>query len=106
MIRFCAPLIAALAALTAAPSGAEERTLVIRERTTATLLDGAFSIKVWKIQGYSIDVRINGEKQLLRIGQSVSPDGADCTVRFKKISPETRIARFTTDCPESALRSD
>ena len=74
------------------------RTIVLRERATASLLDGAFTFELLKIRGYSVDVRIHGKRRLLKIGQSFSPAGSACSVTFKKISPETRIARFVTDC--------
>ena len=75
------------------------RTLVVRERNAATLLDGTFTFRVLKLRGYSIDVRLPDGKRVMKMGQSFAPDGADCSVIFKKISPETRIARFLTDCP-------
>lgn len=75
-----------------------ERTLVVRERHSADLLNGAFTFTVLKIRGYSIDVRIDGERRKLKIGRSFQPAGGDCTVLFEEISPETRIARFLTNC--------
>ena len=97
LIRLLAPL-AIVTGSTGVIASDDLRTLVVRERATASLLDGAFSFKLLKIRGYSVDVRINGDRRLLKIGQSFSPDQADCTVVFTKISPETRIARFKTDC--------
>ncbi|MEM7270782.1 MAG: hypothetical protein AAF401_16215 [Pseudomonadota bacterium] len=78
---------------------AAERTLPIRERSEASLLDGAVTLKVVKLKGYYVDIRMNDEKQTLKIGQTVSPPGSDCRITFVKISPETPIARFSTDCP-------
>jgi hypothetical protein len=77
---------------------AGERPLVVREGAAAQFSDGIAPFTVLKIRGYSIDVRMSGERRALKLGQSFSPEGADCTVVFKKISPETRIARFVTDC--------
>jgi hypothetical protein len=74
------------------------RTLVVRERAETSLLDGTFSFRVLKLRGYSIDVRVAGEKRTLKIGESFAPSGGTCSVTFRKISPETRIARFLTDC--------
>ena len=81
------------------PAGEGQRTLVVRERASASLLQGAFTFDVLKLRGYSIDVRIEGERRVLKMGETFSPTGADCQVVFRKISPETRIARFLTDCP-------
>jgi hypothetical protein len=74
------------------------RVLAVRERAEAVLQDGAFNFRVLKIRGYSIDVRIGGERRKLKLGQSFAPDAAGCTLIFTKVSPETRIARFATDC--------
>ena len=79
-------------------SDPQHRTLVVRERNSATLMDGAFAFTVLKIRGYSIDIRIAGERRTLKIGQSFQPAGGDCSVLFEENSPETRIARFLTDC--------
>lgn len=76
----------------------QQRTIVVRERATASLLDGTFTLKVVKIKGYTIDVKVDGKKQALKIGQSVSPPTSDCSVTFVEIATETRIARFTTNC--------
>lgn len=75
-----------------------QRTIVVRERATASFLNDTFTFKVLKIRGYTIDVKISGKKQALKIGQSISPISAECSVTFKDIAIETRIARFTTDC--------
>lgn len=77
---------------------AEQRTIVVRERATASLLNGAFAFKVLKIRGYSIEIKIFGEKRVLKIGQSIAPESAECSVVFKEIATETRLARFSTDC--------
>ncbi|MEM7400183.1 MAG: hypothetical protein AAF354_14845 [Pseudomonadota bacterium] len=87
-----------LIALSAAPSVAEDRTIVLRERAVASVLDGAFTFKLMKIMGYTIRVKIAGENRIVKIGQPLTPDGAACSVVFEEISPETRIARFNTDC--------
>lgn len=83
----------------AAGSTAAERVVILRERTSVELLDGALSLELRKIRGYTIDVRIDGKKRKLKRGETFSPDGGVCSVRFLKVSPETRIARFLTDCP-------
>jgi hypothetical protein len=77
---------------------AEQRTIVVRERATASLLNGTFLFKVLKIRGYSIEVKIFGEKRVLKIGQSIAPKSAECSVVFNEIAIETRIARFSTNC--------
>lgn len=92
-------VLASVSSPMTAMAGNVERTLVVREGRSASLLGGDFSIEVLKIRGYSIVVRIDGERRVLKLGQSVASVGASCSVRFKKISPETRIARFLTDCP-------
>lgn len=74
------------------------RTIVVRERATASFINGTFTFKVLKVNGYTIDLKINGKKQVLKIGQSFSPENADCSVTFEEIATETRIARFATDC--------
>ena len=74
------------------------RVLPVRERATASLQDGALIFKLLKIRGYSIDIRVFGEKRRLNLGQSIMPEDGSCTVVFEEISPETRIARFRTDC--------
>ena len=76
----------------------EQRTIVVRERATASLLNGEFSFKVLKIKGYSIEIKVGGEKRVLKIGQSISPTDANCSVIFEEIATETRIARFITNC--------
>ena len=75
------------------------RTLVLRERVTATLLDGDFAFKLLKIRGYTVDVRIDGERRKLKIGEQFRAGNADCSVVFEEVLPETRIAHFQTDCP-------
>ncbi len=77
----------------------KERTIIVRERNTASVLDGAFSFKLLKMKGYSVDIRVDGTKRTLKFGDAITPPGTDCTVVFHEISPETRIARFLTDCP-------
>lgn len=98
--RLHAACLAAVALFAAAPADAtaETRTVAVRELKTASLLDGAFEFQLVKIRGYSIDVRIAGKKQKLKLGESFEPESGECKVTFRKISPETRIARFETDC--------
>lgn len=92
-------LLIGLASLPATSMSAEGlRVLPVRERAVAEFPDRAFSFKLLKIRGYSVDIRMDGERRKLKIGQSFAPEGAGCTLIFKKISPETRIARFATDC--------
>lgn len=96
--------IAVLGVAIAAPAPAAQpepgqRVLILRERTSLQLLEGAFTLELVKIRGYTIDVRIAGQKQKLKRGESFSPANGGCSVTFQKISPETRIARFLTDCP-------
>ncbi|MEO1494131.1 MAG: hypothetical protein AAFV19_18415 [Pseudomonadota bacterium] len=95
-LALTASLVAPITAL--ANDRQDTRVLVVRERHTASLLDGAFAFKVLKIRGYSIDIRAEGARTVLRLGQSLSPKDASCIVTFEEISPETRIARFVTDC--------
>lgn len=85
----------------AATSASDEgfRTLVVRERTTAALIDDTFSFRVMKLKGYSVDIMLAGKKRKLKLGESFGPADASCIVTFEEISPETRIARFRTDCP-------
>lgn len=75
------------------------RTLVVREKATASLIDDSFSFRVMKLKGYSIDIMLAGGKRKLKLGDSFGPKDGACTVVFEEISPETRIARFQTDCP-------
>ena len=82
-----------------AASADEQRVMILRERKSIGLLDGTFPVQLLKIRGYSIDVRIEGEKRTLKRGESFGPASGACSVTFQKISPETRIARFLTDCP-------
>jgi len=35
---------------------------------------------------------------MLKIGDTLSAQGADCSVTFQEIATETRLARFTADC--------
>lgn len=92
----------ALAALAshpfAAAAGDEWRTVVVREGAEGRLLDGAFAFQVVKLRGYSVDVGVGGERRKLKLGEGFAPEGAGCRVVFEEISPETRIARFRTDC--------
>ena len=83
----------------AAYTDTEQRIVILREQATLQLLDGDFTIQLVKIRGYTVDVRIGGEKRTLKRGQTFGPDNGACSVTFVKISPETRIARFLTDCP-------
>lgn len=92
-------LVAASFGATAIASDDGFRTLVVRERASATLINDSFSFRVMKLKGYSIDIMLAGEKRKLNLGESFGPANASCTVRFEEISPETRIARFQTDCP-------
>lgn len=78
---------------------ADKRTLVVRERTIVSLLGGDFVFKLLRMRGYSIDVSVAGQRRALKFGDAIMPPGADCQVVFEEISPETRIARFVTDCP-------
>ena len=77
----------------------EPRIIVVRERATASLLNGTFTFKVLKLKGYTIEIKVDGEKRSLKIGQSISPASVNCTVTFEEIATETRIARFKTNCP-------
>ncbi len=104
--RFLLPAIVAamfLACLNsqtlAAGSTAAERVVILRERASVDLLDGALTLELKKIRGYTIDVRIDGKNRKLKRGETFSPDSGVCSVTFLKVSPETRIARFLTDCP-------
>lgn len=97
------PLRAALLGLLiAGPTAlcAEEnhRTIIVRERAVASLLDGGYQFKLLKIKGYSVEIKAAGEKLVLQVGQSFSPLDAECQVVFEEIATETRIARFRTDC--------
>ena len=94
-------ILAFAAAMTGAGAFAAEgefRTMVVRERATATLAENALAFRVMKLRGYSIDIMLAGEKRTLKLGEAFGPAGAACTVIFHEISPETRIARFRTDC--------
>ncbi len=87
-------------AVNSAAEAAEDgfRTLVVRERASATLAENTLSFRVMKLRGYSIDIMLAGVKQTLKLGDSFTSADAACTVVFHEISPETRIARFRTDC--------
>jgi len=76
----------------------EPRVFVVRERATASLLGGELTFRVLKIRGYTIDVKAFGKKRMLKIGDTLSAQSADCLVTFQEIAAETRLARFTTDC--------
>ncbi|MDG1210089.1 MAG: hypothetical protein P8Q48_09805 [Paracoccaceae bacterium] len=76
----------------------DQRTLIVRERATASLLDDSFTFRVMKLKGYFVDIMISGERRTLKLGDSFGPAEGACTVTFHEISPETRIARFKTDC--------
>ena len=76
-----------------------ERVLAVREGKTASINDGARNFTLLKIRGYSVDVRVEDVRHKLKIGETVPLGDATCSVRFQKVSPETRIARFRTDCP-------
>ena len=82
-----------------AASADEQRVMILRERASVELLDGALSLELMKIRGYTIDVRIDGQKRKLKRGETFEPRNGVCSVTFQKISPEARIARFLTDCP-------
>ena len=81
-----------------AQADTQERIFVVRERASASLLDGAFEFKVLKLRGYTIEIKAFGEKRSLKIGESFSSKDMECTVTFKEIATETRLARFATDC--------
>lgn len=74
------------------------RTLVVRERATAELMDNSFAFRVMKLRGYSIDIMLRGERRKLNLGDHFGPADGSCMIKFEEISPETRIARFKTDC--------
>jgi hypothetical protein len=97
-VLWAAPVMLAVSAPAFANPDSGQRVVILRERTSLELLDGSFSLELLKIRGYMINIRVNGNKRKLKRGDSVSPQGAKCTVTFQKISPETRIARFLTDC--------
>lgn len=93
-------LAIATAVIVAPPSYAEgeTRVLVVRERAEASLLEGGFTFRLLKIRGYSIDIAVDGARRVLKLGEGFSPAGAACSIVFEEISPETRLARFATDC--------
>lgn len=94
---FFAALLVTFPSLTDAKT--EHRTIVVRERNTAELLNGAFVFKVLKLRGYTIEVKFLGQKQSLKIGETLSSPNGDCNVIFDEIATETQLARFSTDCP-------
>lgn len=85
------------AAVSPAPAS-DERVLIVRERAAALLQDGSFRFELLKIRGYFIDIRVDGERRRLKLGDTFGPHDAGCAVHFDEISPETRIARFKTNC--------
>ncbi len=89
-------LLTTCALASAAEDGA--RTLVVRERATVSLLDDSFAFRVMKLRGYFVDIMLAGEKRSLKLGDSFGPADGGCAVTFHEISPETRIARFQTNC--------
>ena len=97
-------LLCILLALTTAFSPAlvqasgEQKTVIVREGKTIDLGDGAISFRLLKIKGYSIDVRIEGARRKLKLGETLTSNDGHCSITFHEISPETRIARFRTDC--------
>ncbi len=96
---FASGLLAISPFTAAKATGEGFRTLVVREKATASLIDESFSFRVMKLKGYSVDVMLEGGKRTLKLGESFGPADDACTVVFEEISPETRIARFQTDCP-------
>ncbi len=97
---FLTPVVFAclLAGPTVTFADTDERTIVVRERTEASLLDGQFIFKLLRINGYSIDIKVGGESKRLIVGQSFAPETAECSVMFEEIATETRLARFLTNC--------
>ncbi len=98
-----APLLLAIPLLTPihAVSKPDQRVVILRERAAIELHNqhnGALTLELLKIRGYRIDVRIDGKKRTLKRGESFSSVGGECSVTFQKVSPETPIARFLTDC--------
>lgn len=88
-----------VASLSVVRAEAQERTVVIREGHTARFLDEQFALKVLKINGYSIKVKVaESDVRLLKLGEALRPENSDCALVFTEIATETRIARFTTDC--------
>jgi len=49
--------------------------------------------------GTAVRVRWDDDVRTLKLGARVAPAGAQGEVVFEEISPETRIARFATNCP-------
>jgi len=102
MTRFKLLILAVSLILTAPLAAADpnQRTIVLRERASTTLLYGSFSFKLMKMRGYSIDIKIaDAPKRTLKLGQSFTPPKSTCSITFEENSPETRLARFKTDCP-------
>ncbi len=84
------------------PVAADEghRILVVRERATASLINDTFTFRVMKLKGYSVDIMLAGKKRTLKLGDGFGPADSACAVIFEEVSPETRIARFKTNCPD------
>lgn len=93
------PILISLILITSVEASDSDRTLVVRERATASLIDDSFTFRVMKLKGYFVDIMLAGERRRLKLGDSFGPPDGRCTVTFHEISPETRIARFFTDCP-------
>ena len=74
------------------------RIVILREGASRTLDNGKLTLELLKIRGYTVDIRFQGDKQKLKRGDSLRVAGSGCSVTFQKVSPETRIARFLTDC--------
>lgn len=98
MTRHIAIVALLVAGLGAAHADTQHRTVVVREQAVATLLGGDLTFTLLKISGYTVDIRVDGARRTLKLGDAIHPDGAACSVIFEEISPETRIARFVTDC--------
>lgn len=93
-------LLTALLLITAAATAdAAKRVVILREGASLTLDNGNLSVELLKIRGYTVDIRARNAKQRLKLGDTVTAAGSGCSVTFQKVSPETRIARFLTDCP-------
>ena len=99
LFLFLSGLMAVASGAVTSASDEGFRTLVVRERATATLIDDTFSFRVMKLKGYSVDIMLAGKKRTLKLSESFGPADASCIVTFEEISPETRIARFQTNCP-------
>lgn len=92
-------LILAISSPQVSFANSDQRILVVRERNTASLLNDSFTFQLMKIRGYSIDVKFDGARQKLKIGEAFSPAQANCSITFEEVASETQIARFKTDCP-------